>query len=294
MISDSGPGTAGFTCSGATGTRVRWSCSSRSGSPAPNGGAPVASSYSVAPTAYRSARSSTARPVRPVCSGARYARVPTISPAGVNSGRISAIPVASPKSTRQGTPSPPTTMLAGQMSRCITPRRCIPATARANPSPSPTRSSTASGVATAARLRSPASANTSAPGSASCASCATPGTPRSRCSIASSWRSRRSESGPSSSLRMTVRPATTTRVTRVCGSSCTISARPAGSRPDRTPPDTIRHLHALPDPPHTVPTPIWRARPDKSRRNGILGRPRTRAPWRNLPDRYWPWVRRRP
>jgi hypothetical protein len=46
--------------------------------------------------------------------------------------------VASPKSTRQGAPSSPTTMFAGQMLRCITPRRCIPATARANPSPSST------------------------------------------------------------------------------------------------------------------------------------------------------------
>ena len=56
MISDSGPGTAGFTCAGGTGTRARWSWVSRSGSPVPNGGSPVASSYSVAPSAYRSAR----------------------------------------------------------------------------------------------------------------------------------------------------------------------------------------------------------------------------------------------
>ena len=38
-------------------------------------------------------------------------------------------------------------MLAGVMSRCITPRRCIPATARANPTASPISSSTASGFA---------------------------------------------------------------------------------------------------------------------------------------------------
>ena len=49
---------------------------SRSGSPEPNGGSPVASSYSVAPSAYRSARWSTGRPVRPVCSGARYGKRP--------------------------------------------------------------------------------------------------------------------------------------------------------------------------------------------------------------------------
>ena len=78
----------------------------RSGSPVPNGGSPVASSYSVAPSAYRSARWSTGRPVRPVCSGARYASVPTISLWWVNSGRISATDVASSKSTRQGAPSP--------------------------------------------------------------------------------------------------------------------------------------------------------------------------------------------
>ena len=70
----------------------------------------------------------------------------------VNSGRSSANDVASAKSTRHGAPSPETTMLAGVMSRCITPRRCIPATARASATASPISSSTASGVASPARL----------------------------------------------------------------------------------------------------------------------------------------------
>ena len=46
-------------------------------------------------------------------------------------------------------------MLAGVMSRCITPRRCIPATARASSTASPISSSTASGFASAARLVPP-------------------------------------------------------------------------------------------------------------------------------------------
>ena len=97
---------------------------------------------SPARTASRPAR--TGRPADPPAgryarsaSGARYASVPTISVWWVNSGRISANDVASAKSTRHGAPSPDTTMLAGVMSRCITPRRCIPATARANPSRKP-------------------------------------------------------------------------------------------------------------------------------------------------------------
>ena len=78
-IADNASGIDGFIWSGGTGTRARWSCVSRNRSPVPNGGPPVASSYSVAPSAYRSARWSTDRPVRPVCSGAKYAMVPTIS-----------------------------------------------------------------------------------------------------------------------------------------------------------------------------------------------------------------------
>ena len=56
MTCDKATGTAGFTSAGGTGTRARRSWVSRSGSPVPNGGPPVASSYSVAPSAYRSAR----------------------------------------------------------------------------------------------------------------------------------------------------------------------------------------------------------------------------------------------
>ena len=119
----------------------------------------------------------------------------------------------------------------GVMSRCITPRRCIPATARASPTASPISSSTASGFASPARLVPPTSASTIDPGyRGASTSCATPATPRSRSSIASSCRSRRCASGPSGSLRMTVRPARNSRVTRVRSLSCTSSARAGGSR----------------------------------------------------------------
>ena len=87
---------------------------------------------------------------------------------------------------------PESTTLAGLMSRCITPRRCIPATARASSTASPISSSTASGFASPARLavadirqhdrvriprRRPPAARP-------------PSTPRSRSRIASSCRSR--------------------------------------------------------------------------------------------------------
>ncbi len=78
--------------------------------------------------------------MRPVCSGAKYANVPTIWVWWVNSGRISASDVADAKPTRHGAPSADITMLAGQMSRCITPRPCMPATAFANARARPIRS----------------------------------------------------------------------------------------------------------------------------------------------------------
>ena len=205
----------------------------------------MASSYSTAPRAYRSARWSTARPVRPVASGARYASVPTIWAWWVNSGRISATDDASAKSTRHGTPAPERTTFAEVMSRCITPRRCIPATARARSSPSPVRSSAGSGLVTPARLASPASSSTTDPGyRASSASWASPLTPRSRSSIAASCRTRRSASAPSGSLRITVRPGRNSRVMRMRPLSCTISTPAGGSRAGSIPPDPIRHLHA--------------------------------------------------
>ena len=101
-------------------------------------------------------------------------------------------------------------MFAGVMSRCITPRRCIPATARASPTASPISSSTASGLASPARLAPPASASTIDPGTAAPPPAAPP--PRRRAAAPASpasCRSRRSASGPSGSLRMTVRPAGT-------------------------------------------------------------------------------------
>ena len=76
-------------------------------------------------------------------------------------------------------------MFAGVMSRCITPRRCIPATARASRTASPISSSAASGFASPARLVPPTSASTIDPGyRGASTSCATPATPRSRSSIA--------------------------------------------------------------------------------------------------------------
>ena len=55
-------------------------------------------------------------------------------------------------------------MLAGVISRCITPRRCIPATARASSTASPVNSSAGSGFASPARLVPPASSSTIDPG----------------------------------------------------------------------------------------------------------------------------------
>ena len=132
-------------------------------------------------------------------------------------------------------------MFAGVMSRCSTPARCIPATARASPSPSPASSPAASGVATPARLTPPASASTIDPGyRGTDASCATPLMPRSRSSTAASCRSRRSASGPSGSLRMTVPSRRNSRVTRVRALSCTTSARSGGFLPGSTPLATLR------------------------------------------------------
>ena len=95
---------------------------------------------------------STDRPVRPVCSGAKYANVPTIRVWWLNSVRISAKDIARAKSTTHAAPVREITTFAGAMSRCITPRRCILATARANPTASPISSSTSSGVESPTRL----------------------------------------------------------------------------------------------------------------------------------------------
>ena len=166
-----------------------------------------------------------------------------ISVGWVNPGRSSATEVASAKSTRVGSPSPETTMLAGLRSRCNTPHRCIPATARASPLASPSNSSAASGVASAAKVVLPASANTSeSPYRGRSTSCVTPSTPRSRCRIPTSRRRRRSASGPSSCFRITVRPAKNSRVTRVRRLSNTASSRSGGSASDSTLPASIRHL----------------------------------------------------
>src|SRR3954447_335252 len=102
MIADSGPGTAGFTWAAGAGTRAKWAWTRRSGSPEPNGGAPVANSYNVAPSAYRSSRCAPDRPARPVCAGAGYANVPTIWVWWLNSGRTSTNKLANAKSTTHG------------------------------------------------------------------------------------------------------------------------------------------------------------------------------------------------
>ena len=83
----------------------------------------------------------------------------------VNSGRISANDVAK-REVHQARDAVAATARCWPdvMSRCITPRRCIPATARASPTASPISSSTASGFASAARLVPPTSASTIEPG----------------------------------------------------------------------------------------------------------------------------------
>src|SRR5882757_1401367 len=153
-------------------------------------------------------------------------------------------------------------MLAGVMSWCITPRRCIPATARASATASPVSSPAGSGPARSARLVPPASASTIDPGyRGATASCATPATPCSRSSIAVSCRSRRSASSPSGSLRMTVCPGKKSRVTRVRALWCTISARTGGSAPGGTSPAPIAHLH-----PTVRATSILLTPPSRTRR----------------------------
>jgi hypothetical protein len=153
-------------------------------------------------------------------------------------------------------------MFAGAMSRWITPRRCIPATGRANPSPRPASLSTGSGLVMPARLASQASSSTTDPGyRGASASHATPATPNRRSSIATSCRTWRSASGPSGSLRMTVRPGRNSLVMRVRSLECTISARRNGSGLGRTPASACFHrapLHTRPGLPY-LPTPRLRA-----------------------------------
>ena len=125
-------------------------------------------------------------------SGARYASVPTISVAWVKPGRSSGTDVASAKVDQGRGASPETTTLAGLMSRCITPRRCIPATALANAVASPITSSIASRSASSARLAVPASASAIESGyRGRSASSATPSTQRSRSRIPVPRRRRR-------------------------------------------------------------------------------------------------------
>ena len=89
---------------------------------------------------------------------------------------------------------------------------------------------------------------------------ATPATPSRRSSIAASCRTRRSASGPSGSLRITVRPGRNGLVTRVRSLECTISAPRNGSGPGRTPPPlaSIGHLHTHGPASPNLPTPRLR------------------------------------
>src|SRR4051794_32317851 len=241
------------------------------------GGSPVPSSYRTAPSAYTSARWSTARPVRPVCSGARYASVPGISLWCVNSGRISAIDVARAKSTRVGVPSAATTTLAGVRSRWITSRRCTSAKARAIPRANRARSRAGSGFGRSARVRSPASVRTIEPScGGSSASCATPTAPRKRSSTANSCRSRRPASGPSGSFTISARSGRDSRVTRVRALSCTTANRTGGSTPSAIP-----HLHAWSQTRSPGPPPSLRLPTDEGdRRRATLSLPESR-PWRS-------------
>ena len=138
-------------------------------------------------------------------------------------------------------------MLAGVMSRCITPRRCIPATALANSTASSIRSSTASGLASAGQARA---ANVRQHDRARVprrlhqlrdpVDAAQPLQHRPLMLAAAA-----AASGPSGSLRITVRPARNSRVTRVRSLSCTVSARTGGSPSGNTPTAPIRHLQPV-------------------------------------------------
>jgi hypothetical protein len=88
--------------SGDTGTRAMCAWINPSGSLPSNGRAPVSAKYSVAPSAYKSLRESTPRPMRPDCSGAMYwgspakLLLPAASPAlaaAAPSGRAMANPM---------------------------------------------------------------------------------------------------------------------------------------------------------------------------------------------------------
>ena len=110
---------------------------------------------------------------------------------------------------------------------------------------SSTSSGASNGFASLARLWPPASANTIDPGyRGASSSCATPSTPRSRSRIAVSWASRASASGPSGSLRMTVRSEEQPGDPRACVSRTT-SERTAGCGSSRTAPSGLTPQGAL-------------------------------------------------
>ena len=98
---------------------------------------PVSPSYSTSVAAHTSAAPVTTSPV--ACSGAMYAMVPTTPPVWVIP--LSPESRATPRSVTRACPSSSTRMLAGLMSRWITPRSC--ACARA--------SSTSAAISAAAR-----------------------------------------------------------------------------------------------------------------------------------------------
>jgi hypothetical protein len=171
-------------------------------------------------------------------------------------------------------------MLAGVMSRCITPRRCMPPTARANRTASSISSAPLSGVGTPARLTPPTSAKTTESGYVGASSsCATPTTPRKRPNIPNSCRNRRGASAPNGCLRITAPPGKTNRVTRVRALSHSTSTPTPGSGP--TPcapirPVTPRH----PGPavtPYLHPMPGPTRERNEEKRGGLQLRSRSRA-----------------
>ena len=71
-------GTDGTRSAGAGGRRAMWQCSHSSGSAAWKGSRPVSISKKITPSEYRSLRWSSARLVRPVCSGDMYGSEPSM------------------------------------------------------------------------------------------------------------------------------------------------------------------------------------------------------------------------
>ena len=122
VIVEMTPGTSFSRSAGGTGRRAMWQWIHSIGSEAENGRLPVTISYSVTPRPYRSLRESSDRFIRPVCSGAMYARVPAITSGGAGAARSRRMREAMPNPVSRTSPlAAATRTLPGLMSLWIRP-----------------------------------------------------------------------------------------------------------------------------------------------------------------------------